>query len=79
MVIDQGTMLDRIDYNVERMVVDVKGAEKELTVATNYQRRSTKRKILLLLLLLVIGLFIVLVIKPKKGKKGSAPVQEDPT
>ena len=32
MVIDQGTMLDRIDYNVERMTVDVKDAEKELTV-----------------------------------------------
>lgn len=32
MVIDQGTMLDRIDYNVERMTVDVKGAEKELIV-----------------------------------------------
>ena len=30
MVIDQGTMLDRIDYNVERMAVDVKAAEKEL-------------------------------------------------
>ena len=32
MVIDQGTMLDRIDYNVEKMAVDVKAAEKELTV-----------------------------------------------
>lgn len=34
MVIDQGTMLDRIDYNVERMAVDVKGAEKELVVVS---------------------------------------------
>lgn len=32
MVIDQGTMLDRIDYNVERVVVNVKAAEKELTI-----------------------------------------------
>ena len=32
MVIDQGTMLDRIDYNVERMTVDVKAADKELVV-----------------------------------------------
>ena len=66
MVIDQGTMLDRIDYNVERTVTDVKEAEKELVVATNYQRRNTKRKILLLLLLLVIGMFVLLLVKPKK-------------
>jgi syntaxin 16 len=73
MVIDQGTMLDRIDYNVERMVVDVKGAEKELTVATGYQKRSVKRKILLLLLLLVIGMFVLVLIKPKKQRQETAP------
>ena len=32
MVIDQGTMLDRIDYNVENVNVNVKGAEKELKI-----------------------------------------------
>lgn len=69
MVIDQGTMLDRIDYNVERTATDVKGAEKELIVATNYQKRNTKRKILLLLLLLVIGMFVILLIKPKKSSQ----------
>jgi syntaxin 16 len=78
MVIDQGTMLDRIDYNVERMATDVKGAEKELVIATNYQRRNTKRKILLLLLLLVIGMFIVLLIKPKKRSDPPAAI-EPPT
>lgn len=34
MIIDQGTLLDRIDYNVERMTVDVKKADKELTVVS---------------------------------------------
>lgn len=66
MVIDQGTMLDRIDYNVERMNTDVKGAEKELKVASGYQRKSIKRKIILLLIILIAGLIILLVIKPKK-------------
>jgi syntaxin 16 len=61
MVIDQGTMLDRIDYNVERMNTDVKAADKELKTATNYQKRSTKRKIMLLLILLVVGMFILLI------------------
>lgn len=32
MVIDQGTMLDRIDYNIENMFVNVKAADKELNV-----------------------------------------------
>ena len=31
-VIDQGTMLDRIDFNIEKMSVNVKAADKELTV-----------------------------------------------
>ncbi|KAL8932143.1 MAG: hypothetical protein Q9211_006501 [Gyalolechia sp. 1 TL-2023] len=73
MVIDQGTMLDRIDYNVERMNTDVKAAEKQLIVATGYQKKNTKRKILLLLLLLVIGMFILLLVKPKKGRPPPAP------
>ncbi|GAB7364347.1 hypothetical protein MBLNU230_g4890t1 [Neophaeotheca triangularis] len=65
LVIDQGSMLDRIDYNVERTAEQTKEAEKELRVATGYQKRTTKRKILLLLLLLVVGMFILLLVKPK--------------
>lgn len=69
MIIDQGTMLDRIDYNVERMAVDVKAADKELTIATGYQKKSVKRKAILLLLLLVAGMIILLVIKPKRSRE----------
>ena len=36
MVIDQGTMLDRIDYNVEKMAVEVKGAQKELVTVCDH-------------------------------------------
>ena len=70
MVIDQGSMLDRIDYNVERMTVDVKEADKELKVASGYQRRSIKRKIMLLLAILIAGVFILLSLK--LGSKGSS-------
>ncbi|KAL4947808.1 t-SNARE [Aspergillus filifer] len=72
MVIDQGTMLDRIDYNVERMNTDVKSAQKELNVATGYQKRTTKRKIILLLILLVAGMIIVLLVKPKNHSSSSS-------
>ncbi|EMC99215.1 hypothetical protein BAUCODRAFT_44249, partial [Baudoinia panamericana UAMH 10762] len=66
MVIDQGTVLDRVDYNVERTAEHMKEAEKELKVATRYQKNSTRRKILLLLVLLVVGMVVLLVIKPKR-------------
>lgn len=66
MIIDQGTMLDRIDYNVERMATDLKDADQELTVASGYQKKTTKRKIILLLFLIVAGMFILLLVKPKK-------------
>lgn len=69
MVIDQGTMLDRIDYNVEKMNTDVKEADKELVIATGYQKKNTKRKVLFLLLLLVIGMFILVLVKPKKSSR----------
>ena len=73
MIIDQGTMLDRIDYNVERMATDVKAADKELKVASGYQKKGTKRRIIFLLILLVVGMFILLMVKPKKNR---APVEE---
>jgi syntaxin 16 len=80
MVIDQGTLLDRIDYNVERTVEDVKGAEKELKVATNYQRRSVKRKIMLLLVICIVGLIILLSLKlgSRGGDKGGGEAKPPP-
>ncbi|KAF9691809.1 hypothetical protein EKO04_010294 [Ascochyta lentis] len=63
MVIDQGSMLDRIDYNVENMSRDVKEADKELKVASGYQKKSIKRKIMLLLAILIAGVFILLSLK----------------
>ena len=77
MVIDQGTMLDRIDYNVERMTTEVKEADKELKVATTYQKKSTKRKIIFLLILLVVGMVILVAIKPRNRNQAAPapPVQ----
>lgn len=40
LVIDQGTLLDRVDYNVEQIGVDVKSAVEELKVATTYVELS---------------------------------------
>jgi syntaxin 16 len=78
MVIDQGSMLDRIDYNVERMATDVKEADKELKVASGYQKRSIKRKAMLLLAILIAGVFILLSLKlSSKGSNKPAPQLPD--
>ncbi|GAA5988741.1 hypothetical protein JCM10908_006150 [Rhodotorula pacifica] len=66
LVIDQGTLLDRVDWNVEQMNTEVKGAVEELTQATRYQRRSGKCQFIFLLILLVIGCVIILTLRPPK-------------
>ncbi|KAF8251364.1 t-SNARE [Wilcoxina mikolae CBS 423.85] len=77
MVIDQGTMLDRIDFNVEMLNVHVKEADKEMNIASGYQRKTTKRKIMFLLFLIILGLIILLVIKPKGST--APPPKKPPT
>jgi syntaxin 16 len=69
MVIDQGSLLDRIDYNVEKMGQEVRAADRELTVAGGYQKRSIKRKAILLLVILVAGMCILLGLKIS-GRRG---------
>lgn len=69
MVIDQGTILDRIDYNLENTKVELKEATSQLNRAQNYQKRTQKCKIILLLSLISFGLFIVLLVKPHHTTK----------
>lgn len=71
MVIDQGTVLDRIDYNLENAVVDLKKSDKELLKGSSYQKKTTKCKIILLLSLVVFGLAIIVLNKPSGGTPAS--------
>lgn len=64
LIVDQGSMLDRIDYNISRTAEDLKSSDKELLKAQVYQKRTTKCKIIFLLSLIVLVLFIVIVVKP---------------
>ncbi|SAM08849.1 hypothetical protein [Absidia glauca] len=66
LVIDQGTMLDRIDYNIEQTNVQVKDAVVQLDQGSKYQSKTRKRKLILLLVLVILLLIVVLVVKPKK-------------
>lgn len=78
MVIDQGSMLDRIDYNVENMARDVKEAGKELKVASGYQKRGIKRKIMLLLAILIAAVFILISLKLGRKSQHDALAVEQP-
>ncbi|GMF87549.1 unnamed protein product [[Candida] boidinii] len=52
MVIDQGTILDRIDYNLIRTVDDVKKADKEMKKAEGYQKQT--RNVLIIIIMMVV-------------------------
>ncbi|GAA6012795.1 hypothetical protein JCM11491_002564 [Sporobolomyces phaffii] len=71
LVIDQGTLLDRIDWNVEQMATEVKSAVGELQQATRYQKRSGKCQLIFLLVISIIGCCIVLAYKPSFASSSS--------
>ncbi|GAA5841594.1 hypothetical protein JCM3766R1_006784 [Sporobolomyces carnicolor] len=72
LVIDQGTLLDRIDWNVEQMGREVKSAIGELQQATRYQKRSGKCQLIFLLILLIVGCLIVIAYKPSFASGASS-------
>ncbi|EGV66019.1 t-SNARE [Yamadazyma tenuis ATCC 10573] len=84
LVVEQGTILDRIDYNITNTAQDVKDGNKELLKAKSYQSRTTKCKIIFLLSLVVFALFIIVVVKPHGTTKyvekppSDKPVSEAP-
>ncbi|KAG9126075.1 hypothetical protein FRC07_005000 [Ceratobasidium sp. 392] len=66
LVIDQGTILDSVEYNIQQTAVHMQDAVKELDIATHYQRNTGRRKCIFLLLLIIFGLILVLIFKPRK-------------
>ncbi|WLF77376.1 t-SNARE affecting a late Golgi compartment protein 2 [Lodderomyces elongisporus] len=69
LVIDQGTMLDRIDYNLTSTVQDLKSSDKELIKAQSYQKRTTKCKIIFFLVLCVFALLMLFMLRPSSSTK----------
>lgn len=54
LVVEQGTILDRIDYNMENVVKDTAQANKELTKAEEAQKNSRVQKCILALVAFII-------------------------
>ena len=66
LIIDQGTVLDRIDYNCEMVAVTVEEGRKQLAKAEDYQKNS--RLILCIYFLAaMVGVMLLVVIFQKMG------------
>ncbi|KAJ2080274.1 Integral membrane protein SED5 [Coemansia sp. RSA 988] len=63
MVIVQGTLLDRIDYNVETATVNVSKAADELETADRHHKGAVANKCIIALGVVVILLIVILLIK----------------
>jgi syntaxin 16 len=68
LVIDQGTILDRIDYNMEAAVEHAKEGVKQLEQAETHQKNSMSVKCIILLVVLIIIMVGILIWK-HSGKK----------
>ncbi|CAG9793131.1 unnamed protein product [Diatraea saccharalis] len=62
MVNEQGTVLDRIDYNIEQTQVQVYEGYKQLQKAERYQRKNRKMHCIFILAVTIVVLVILLII-----------------
>ncbi|KAK7865557.1 hypothetical protein R5R35_010096 [Gryllus longicercus] len=62
MVVDQGTMLDRIDYNIEQTQTQVHQGYQQLQKAENYQKKNRKIVCILILALVTLVLLVLLIV-----------------
>ena len=63
LVVDQGTILDRIDYNIEQAVIHTDKGLEELVKAEASSKTSKIRSCILLLCVLIVSMAIILIIR----------------
>ncbi|KAJ3369552.1 hypothetical protein HDU91_007112 [Kappamyces sp. JEL0680] len=72
MVIDQGTVLDRIDYNIEQTNVNLENAHEQLQKAAAYQSNRGAKICIAVLAIMVFIMFIFLYVKLSRKPFGSS-------
>ena len=66
LVIDQGTVLDRIDFNMENAVEHAKEGVEQLTKAESKQKSALPMRCIIILVILIIIMLIVFIVKHSK-------------
>ena len=69
LVIDQGTVLDRIDFNMEQVAEHTRKGVVEIEKAEQYQKAARPRICIALLLFLITIMMIALILKHRDGDK----------
>eukprot|EP01090_Pellita_catalonica_P002867 TRINITY_DN12483_c0_g1_i1.p1 TRINITY_DN12483_c0_g1~~TRINITY_DN12483_c0_g1_i1.p1 ORF type:complete len:303 (-),score=67.91 TRINITY_DN12483_c0_g1_i1:10-918(-) len=67
LVIDQGSILDRIDFNIEQTSYNTKKAVKQIEESEELQKKTRTKMVMLLLILGIIGLFVILLVRVAFG------------
>ena len=63
LVVEQGTMLDRIDYNVEQALERSKKGVEQLNLAEKYQKSARPLKCMLALMALIVIMVVILILQ----------------
>ena len=69
LVIDQGSILDRIDYNIEQVVHQSSEANKQLRKAEESQKSNRAMKCIYFLVIINLVLILILILKARHLKK----------
>merc|ERR1712032_898175 len=68
LVIDQGTILDRIDYNMESVVEHTKEGIQQLQTAERHQKSARPMKCIICLAFIIFFLMVMLVLKHSRRR-----------
>jgi len=72
LVIEQGTILDRIDYNIEQALVQVKAGTVQLVEADKISKKARSLKCILCLSFVVIVMLTILILKHTSSSSDSS-------
>ncbi len=70
LVIDQGTILDRIDYNMETVVESTKEGISQLEKAEKSQKNARPMKCIMCLSITIFILLLILILKHRRRWRG---------